>query len=205
MKIITEVDNSINYRKSDLFDMPTVINVTDFNSRSFEIFREKFDRAESNPDQPIIPILIDSPGGQIYTLMGMLSLIERSSKPVATVGLCKAMSCGAVLLSSGTPGYRFADSNCTIMVHDASAGTIGKVEDMKVSVENSERLKKELYKILAVNCALDRKYFFDKLKERGNTNWYLTSKQAKKLGLIDKIGIPTMKVNVSVDMEFLGA
>jgi ATP-dependent Clp protease protease subunit len=202
MRIRTEVSNSINYRKEDLFDMPTVINVGDFTARTFEIFKAKFNRAESNPDQPVIPIVIDSPGGQIYSLLGMLSLIDTCEKPVATIGMCKAMSCGAVLLSSGTPGYRFSDPNCTIMVHDASAGTIGKVEDMKVSVENSERLKKDLYNRLALNCNQDKRFFFNKIKDRGNTNWYLTPKQAKKLGLIDHICIPNMEVKVSVEMEF---
>jgi ATP-dependent Clp protease protease subunit len=203
MQVHLDVSNSINYRKADLFDQPIVVKVTDFTTTSFESFRTQFSNAASHPDQPIIPIVIDTYGGQVYSLLPMLSLIEDSTKPVATIALGKAMSCGAILLGCGTPGYRFADPNATIMIHDVSSGSRGKVEELKSSVKETERVSKLAYSKLSKACGQqDKNFFFKKIAEKKYADWFLTATQAKKLKLIDHIGIPEMHVSVEVSMEF---
>ena len=76
--------------------------------------------------QKVIPVVIDSYGGQVYSLMSMIAAIESAELPVATIVEGKAMSCGAVLLSFGEQGMRFADPHATVMIHDVSSGGYGK-------------------------------------------------------------------------------
>ena len=96
-----------------------------------------------NSGQPVIPVIIDSYGGQVYSLMSMISDIKHSKIPVATIVQGKAMSCGAILFSFGTEGYRYMDPDATLMIHDVSSMEIGKVEEIKASAEETERLNQK--------------------------------------------------------------
>lgn len=204
MRTIVEVDSQIIAPKKDLFTMPVVITVTDFNQRASASFAEKISAAHNN-SQPVIPVLIDSPGGRVHDLLYMLSIIERSEKPVATVALGKAHSCGCFLLSAGTPGYRYADQNSSIMLHDIAGGAIGKGADIEVSAAEISRLKKLCFKKMDKNCQQERGYCMNLLSSNNNTNLYLTPTMAKKHKIVDHIGVPSLKISVDVTTEFIGS
>jgi len=202
MKTSISIDSLITGPKKDLFQLPVIIRVTDFNQKAAADFAAQMSRAH-NHNQPVIPVLIDSPGGRVYDLLRMLSEIERSEKPVATIAVGRAMSCAASLLAAGTPGYRYADINSSIMVHDISGGAIGKGEDLVVNVAEASRLKNLVMSNLAKHCGHpDRKYFSDLLRSNNNTNFYMTAKQAKKHKLVDHVGMPSMSVSVEVVTQF---
>ena len=116
-------------KEFELHHNPVIVTVNKFDEDSAKEFRTKVAMAH-NTGQKIIPVIIDSYGGQVYSLMSMISTIKNSELPIATIVEGKAMSCGAILLSFGTEGYRFVDKDATVMIHDVSSGQLGKVEEV---------------------------------------------------------------------------
>ena len=149
MKWTTNVSNLI--KEYELRSNPVIIRVNKFTEDSAKEFHTKIAIAH-NTGQKIIPVVIDSYGGQVYSLMSMISAIKNSEIPVATIVEGKAMSCGAILFSFGEEGLRFMDPNATLMIHDVSSMTIGKIEEIKASAEESDRLNKKVYTMMARNC-----------------------------------------------------
>ena len=121
-------------------NLPVVIRVNKFDEAAAKDFSKEVTRAQ-NTGQPTLPVIIDSYGGQVYSLMSMISDLERSRIPVATIIQGKAMSCGAVLFSFGTEGYRFMAPDATVMIHDVSSGGRGKVEEIKADAAEAERIR----------------------------------------------------------------
>ena len=85
-------------KEVELRKSPIIIRVNRFDEKSANEFSHKMALAHST-GQKVIPVVIDSYGGQVYSLMSMIAAIESSELPVATIVEGKAMSCGAVLLS----------------------------------------------------------------------------------------------------------
>lgn len=185
-----------NVKPEPLIQQPIIIKVTEFNEKAYASFAEEFQKAVDSR-QAVIPINIDSYGGQVYALMGMLELIRTSPVPVATYVATKAMSCGAVLFSAGTEGYRFISPNGTVLVHQVSSAAWGKVEDIVVSAEHTVSLNKRLLGILSKNCGHDAGYFTKRLLENGNADLFYDAKAAQKHNLANIIKTPTFKVTVA--------
>ena len=112
-------------KEPELNSPPVIIRVNDFNNRAAKDFDTQMTRAH-NSGQSVIPIVIDSFGGQVYSLMNMISTVKHAELPVATIIQGKAMSCGAILFSFGEDGLRFMDPDATIMIHDVSNSVWGK-------------------------------------------------------------------------------
>ena len=104
-------------RELELKHNPIIIRVNKFDEDSAKEFSAKMALAH-NTGQKVIPIVIDSYGGQVYSLMSMISNIRMSEVPVATIIEGKAMSCGAILFSFGEDGMRYMDKDATLMIHD---------------------------------------------------------------------------------------
>jgi len=132
----------------------------------------------------------------------MIDIIRASTKPVATIAVGKAMSCGALLLSCGSPGLKFATNESVIMIHDVSGGTFGKAEDIKTDAKEIERIQKWMYKTLDSNCGKKSGHFEKEIHERAHADWYLTPEDCLKHGLIDKIAMPYFELTTILKMEF---
>ena len=189
-------------KELELRNNPVIVRVNKFDEESAKDFHNKIAIAH-NTGQKVIPIVIDSYGGQVYSLMSMISAIKHSDLPVATIVEGKAMSCGAILFSFGEEGLRFMDPNATLMIHDVSSGSFGKVEDLKVNAEESDRLNKKVYEMMARNCGKKDDYFLKLIHKKGHVDWYLTAEDAKKYNLANQIRIPSIdiKVDVSIELE----
>lgn len=168
------------------------IFVSNFNDTSFKDFYSKFVDLQANNNILIIPVVISSFGGEIHSLLAMLDIIKSSKKPVATIGLGKAMSCGAVLLSAGTKGYRYAGPNADIMIHEAGSFTGGKTADIEQKSIDLKRLNKTLMHELSNNANKPKDYFIKRVHNRANTDWHLSAEECKKMGLVDFVGVPSM-------------
>lgn len=202
MKKILEVDRRIKTKPTDLLEEPVVIRLRDFTEESADKFSQDLSKAHAT-GQPVAPVIIDSFGGQVYSFLAIVSEIEQSSIPVATIAVGKAMSCGALLLGLGTKGYRFADPNVCIMLHDMSSSQCGKIEELKSSIKEIERLQKLILRKLATHCGhTDFNFFADLIHNHSHSEVYLTAKQAKRYKLIDSIHMPQFKTVVSVDISF---
>jgi ATP-dependent Clp protease protease subunit len=176
--------------------MDNIVWVTHFDQESTQIFYDKFSKLENDPIIQVIPVFINSYGGEVHSLIAMRDIIKSSTKPVATVGLGMAMSCGAALLAAGTKGYRFAGINSQIMIHEVSASTQGKTSDMQNDVSNIHRLNQLFMSFLSADSKLKGSMIKKQLKSLDNGDWHLTAEDAKKLGLVDHVGVPRFLQNV---------
>lgn len=181
----------IKNKNTVITDEKNYIFVQEFNLSSMIKFHDKFRTLIEDPIIKVVPILIASYGGGVHALLGMLDIIAMSPKPVATIAIGCAMSCGSVLLSAGTKGYRYATSNTDIMIHEVSSGEHGKITEMEAGIVETKKLNTKLMTQLAINCGKkDTKFIIKEMKKRTNLDWYLTAESAKTLGLIDHVGLP---------------
>lgn len=176
---------------------PIVIRVNKFDEESAKEFTELISRAQ-NTGQSVIPVVIDSYGGQVYSLMAMIGSIRSSKIPIATIVEGKAMSCGAMLFSFGAEGMRYMDPDATLMIHDVSSGTYGKVEEIKSDARESERLNKKVYEMMARNCGKSPDYFLKLVHEKGHADWYLDGQDAKSHNLANELRVPTLTCKIDL-------
>jgi len=134
--------------------------------------------------------------------MSMISAIKSSELPVATIVEGKAMSCGAVLLSFGEQGMRFADPDATIMIHDVSSGGRGKIEELKADVAEADRLDEKIFTMMARNCGKKDDYFKKKVFNKKHADWFMDGTEAKRHGLVNHLRVPKMSIKIDVDIDF---
>jgi ATP-dependent Clp protease protease subunit len=188
-------------KEVELRKNPVIITVNKFDEKSAKEFQQQVAQAH-NTGQKVIPVVIDSYGGQVYSLMSMISAINHAELPVATIVEGKAMSCGAILFSFGEQGMRFMDPDATVMIHDVSSMAWGKVEEVKVSADETERLNQKVYTMMARNCRKKDDYFLKIVHKKGHADWFLDSAEAKRHGMANQLRVPKINISVSVDIEF---
>ncbi len=136
-----------------------------------------------------IMLYINSPGGSVYDGLAIYDTMQHLKCDVATVGVGMQASMGAFLLSSGAKGKRSILPHSTVMIHQPSAGTRGKVSDMEIDLKEGLRIKKLLNEIIAKNTGQTVATIE---KDADRDNW-MTAEEAKKYGLVDNIIKPKTK------------
>jgi len=126
---------------------------------------------------------INSPGGSVYDALAIYDTMQFVTNDIQTVGIGMQASAAAFLLSSGTKGKRFLLPHSTVMIHQPSSGTSGKVTDQEIDLRESLRVKKLLEEIMARNTGQK----LDKLHEDMERDRWLTAEEARKYGLVDKV------------------
>ena len=94
------------------------------------------------------------------------------------------------------------DPDATLMIHDVSSMSWGKVEEIKVSAEETDRLNKKIYTMMAENCGHDKDYFLDIVHEKGHADWFMEADDALKHNLANHLKIPELKVTAKVEFKF---
>ena len=199
MNVLRDISKLIG--EVELRKQPVVIRVNKFDEESAKKFSDAMSEAQ-NTGQPIVPVVIDSYGGQVYSLLSMVANIKASKIPVATIVQGKAMSCGALLFSFGAFGHRYMDKHATIMIHDVSTGAHGKVEEIKADAKESDRLNQWLYREMATNCGKEEEYFLKMIHERSHADWYLDATEAQSHGLANHLRVPELKLKIDVEYSF---
>lgn len=202
LKIKVETD-TISGASLDTIKMPQIVQVRgEISEVTAEEFATAFHQAE-NTGQELIPIVIDSFGGDVYALLSMVDVIQNSTVPVATIVIGKAMSAGAVLLSCGTNGMRFASPNSTIMIHSAwETGISGNADEVRVNANELMRVNRKVLELMSKNCGHHKDYFHTIMAENKNTDWFLSSKEAQKHKIINSVRIPEYNIKVSTEILF---
>ena len=198
LKFTTTVSGLI--KEVELRKQPVIIRVNKFNEEEAKKFSQQVAQAH-NTGQNLIPVVIDSYGGEVYSLMSMIAAIKNAEIPVATIVEGKAMSCGAILFSFGEEGLRFMDSDATVMIHDVSSMEWGKVEELKASAKEADRLNDKIYTMMARNCGKKDDYFLKIVDKKKHADWFLDADEAKKHNLANQLRIPTMRISVDVSIE----
>lgn len=138
---------------------------------------------EAEDPKKDIQLYINSPGGVVTAGMAIYDTMQYIKCDVSTICIGMAASMGAVLLSGGTKGKRYALPNAEIMIHQPSGGAQGQATDIQIVAENIMRTKKKLNQILADNTG---KPYETVALDTERDHW-MDADEALKYGLIDKI------------------
>jgi ATP-dependent Clp protease, protease subunit len=134
---------------------------------------------------------INSPGGSVYDALAIYDTMQYVTNDVQTVGIGMQASAAAILLSSGTKGKRFLLPNSTVMIHQPSSGTRGKVTDQEIDLKESLRVKRLIEDIMAKNTSQK----LGKVHEDMERDFWMTAQDAKKYGLVDDVITTPPKVS----------
>lgn len=130
-----------------------------------------------------IKLYINSPGGSVYDGLAIIDTMNYIEPDVQTIGIGLQASMGAMLLSCGAKGKRFALPNARIMIHQPSSGTEGKITDQEIALREGIYLKKVLAEMMAKNTG---KPVAQIEKDMDRDNW-MSAQEAKEYGLIDEV------------------
>ena len=158
--------------------LPTAINEDVANIISAQIMC-----LESTNDVEPINLYINSPGGEVTHGLLIYDTMNLIKCPVYTTCAGQAASMGAVLLSSGEKGHRFALPHGRIMIHQVAGGAEGKSADVRIAVKEMEKCEKVLFDILAENTG---KTVEENAFACDRDHWF-SATEAVDFGLIDEV------------------
>lgn len=130
-----------------------------------------------------ISIYVNSPGGSVYAGLGIYDTMQFISSDVATICTGMAASMAAVLLVAGAEGKRSALTHSRVMIHQPMGGAQGQASDIEITAREIQKLKKELYTIIADHSHTD----FDKVWADSDRDYWMTSQEALEYGMIDHV------------------
>ena len=134
-----------------------------------------------NKDAPI-NLMINSPGGDIYEMFGIIDYIETLDVKVNTICRGRAFSAAAVILTCGT-GSRMMSKRSTVMFHQSSSFLGGKMSDITAYLDNVKSLEKTIYSMLAEKTKKDADWWKNKMR----SDLFLTAEELLEIGVIDQI------------------
>jgi ATP-dependent protease ClpP protease subunit len=203
MQNYVDIDKNIRCKLSDLgIETPLIRLNKAFDYEMVEHFNEEFNKALTlNPK--VIPVVIDSYGGEVYCLLELISLFQSSPVPIATICNGKAMSCGAMLFMFGQEGLRFMSEHATLMVHEVSSFNFGKVEEIKSDAHETDRLNNLIFKLAAKNIGKKENYFLDLLHKHNHADIFMSAREAKRHNICNHIGVPQLITKVQVNQSFV--
>ena len=130
-----------------------------------------------------ISLYINSPGGDVTATLAILDTMNHVNPDVRTICIGLAASGGAIVLSAGTKGKRFALTNSEIMIHQPHGGVKGQETDITIASKRFAETRASLDRILAKNCGKS----MSDIKKHTERDYYMGAKAAKAFGIIDNI------------------
>jgi ATP-dependent Clp protease protease subunit len=130
-----------------------------------------------------IQIYINSPGGSVYDGLGIYDVMQYVNPKIATVNTGIAASMAFVLMVAGEKGQRASLPHARFMQHQPMGGAHGQASDIEITAREIQKLKKELYEIIAKHTG--QKY--DKVYADCDRDYWMTSKEAEAYGCIDRV------------------
>lgn len=138
---------------------------------------------ESEDPKKDISLYINSPGGSVTATLAMVDTMNHVKPAVSTVCVGMAASGGAILLSSGQKGKRFALPNAEVMIHQPHGGAEGQATDIEITAKQILKLRERLNKMLAKNTGQK----LDKIEKDVERDFFMTADEAKKYGIVDQV------------------
>ncbi len=146
---------------------------------------------EADEPERDISMYINTPGGSVTAGLGIYDTVQYIKPDVSTICIGQAASMGALLLTAGAPGKRFALPNARILIHQPLAGIQGQATDIDIHAREILRMRDELDNILAKHTGQD----IEKIKNDTDRDNFMTAEDAKEYGLIDDVIVS--RANVS--------
>ncbi len=138
---------------------------------------------QSEDPKKDISLYINSPGGSVTSTLAMVDTMNHIAPAVSTVCVGMAASGGAILLSAGQKGKRFALLNAEVMIHQPHGGAEGQASDIAITAKHILLVRDRLNKMLAKNTGQPLK----KIEADVERDFFMTADEALKYGLIDKV------------------
>lgn len=169
---------------SKLLDERIIFLSTEIDSDVCNIIKAQLLYLDSDSNEDI-SIYIDSPGGSVYSGLGLLDVMDFVKSDISTVNTGLAASMAAVILCSGKKGKRKSLKRSRTMIHQplGYGGWIQQASDMEIEAKEINSLKKELYEIISEKTGQN----YDRVYKDGDRDYWMTSVEARKYGMIDDI------------------
>jgi len=140
-----------------------------------------------NVDDKDITFHVDSPGGSVKSGLSMVDMMNYIHSDIMTINTGMAASMGSILLGAGTKGKRFALPNSRVMLHQVSAGAVGNIQDMEVSMAETRKYNDKLFSLLGEYCGKTAEEVLGDTKR----DLWLNADDALAYGIVD--GVITKK------------
>ncbi len=186
--------------------IPTVIEKTNFGERAYDIYSRLlkeniiflggpiddhlaniiiaqllFLNAEDSKKD--ITLYVNSPGGSVTAGLAIIDTMNNIKNDVSTVCVGVAASMGAIILSSGAKGKRFALPNSEVMIHQPLGGVEGQASDIEITAKHILKIRENINKMLSKNTGQP----ISKIEEDVDRDFFMSAEEAKKYGIIDKV------------------
>ena len=186
-------ERQLNVAQMDVFSrlmMDRIIflgtQVDDYTANVIQAQLLYLDSADPGKD---ISIYLNSPGGSVYAGLGIYDTMQFISSDVATICTGIAASMAAVLLTAGAKGKRSALKHSRVMIHQPMGGAQGQASDIEITAREIQKLKKELYTIIAEHSGNP----FERIEQDSDRDYWMTAQEAKEYGMIDEVLIKANK------------
>jgi len=186
--------------------IPTVIDKSQFGERAYDIYSRLLKEniiflggeidddvanlviaqllfLQSQDPKKDISLYVNSPGGSVTAGLAIIDAMNHVKNNVSTVCVGMAASMGAMILSSGAKGKRYALTNSEIMIHQPIGGTRGQASDIEISARHILKMKDRHNKMLAENTGQK----LSQIEKDADRDYFMEAEEAKKYGLIDKV------------------
>lgn len=135
-----------------------------------------------NPDRDIY-VYINSPGGEVTSGMAIYDTMQYVKPRINTICIGQAASMGAVLMTAGTEGYRYALPNSRFMLHQPLGGAEGQATDVEIRTQELVRIKERIIEVLARHTGQDE----DQVREDIDRDYFMSAEESVEYGLVDEV------------------
>ena len=171
---LVDYDDSVIFLNDEITDH----TLTDLIIRVRSLLKHR----EYNKRKDDINLMINSPGGDVHEMFGIIDYIESLNVKVNTICRGRAFSAAAIILAGGT-GTRMMSRRSTVMFHQSSSFLGGKMSDITAYLDTVKNLEVAVYEFLASKTKKDAEWWKDKMR----TDLYLSAEELLELGVIDQI------------------
>jgi ATP-dependent Clp protease, protease subunit len=138
---------------------------------------------EAEDPEKDIHLYINSPGGSVTAGMGIYDTMQYVRSPINTICIGQAASMGALLLTAGTKGKRFALPNARVMIHQPMGGFQGQATEIDIHAREILKIREKLNEIMAYHTGQP----LEKVSQDTERDYFLSGEEAKTYGLIDEV------------------
>ena len=138
---------------------------------------------ESEDHEKDIHLYVNSPGGSVTAGLAIYDTMQHIVSPVATYCMGQAASMGAVLLTAGAHGKRFALPSSRMMIHQPMGGAEGQASDIEIQAKEIVKIKSQLYGILAKHTGQT----IERITQDSDRDFFMSATEAVEYGLVDQV------------------
>ena len=185
--------------EQDEFDPTPMLWIKEFNFEMASIFAKQLSDYEADDSVKEIFMYISSYGGEVMPLVAMIDAMLSCSKPIHSIILGSAASCGAIL-AIAAPGKRFIGELSSLHIHHVRAMVYEDLPGIEQEANTLNKIESKLIKAIAKRSGKTMTEIRNKLKEE-TREWHVTSEQALEWNFVDVIGLPKISTSMIVEYE----